>query len=118
MRQRTKSPAKTESVIEIEDPQVAWTLKYHHLAQALGDVGFGEFRRQLVYMAAWCGSRVVLADRWKPSGRTCSGRGWTDEGLELEDRTFHHRKPLLHCGPLIDRDLNAAITLSKPAGSS
>ena len=63
----------------IEDLNVSGMLKNHHLAQAIGDVGFGEFRRQLTYKAAWYGCRVVVASRWEPSSKTCSGCGWVDE---------------------------------------
>ena len=98
----------------IEDLNVSGLLKNHHLAQAIGDVGFGEFRRQLSYKAAWYGCRVLVASRWEPSSKTCSGCGWVDEDLTLADRTFCCEQ----CGLVIDRDLNAAINLAKLAGSS
>lgn len=98
----------------IEDLHVAGMLKNHHLAQAIGDVGFGEFRRQLSYKAAWYGCRVVVASRWEPSSKTCSGCGWVDDDLSLADRTFHCER----CGLRLDRDLNAAINLEKLADSS
>jgi putative transposase len=118
LHQLTTSLAKTTSVIVIEDLNVAGMLTNHHLAQAIADVGFGEFRRQLAYKAEWYGSRVILADRWEPSSKTCSGCGWYDETLELSHRLFHCRNPRVSCGIIIDRDLNAAINLSKLAGSS
>jgi putative transposase len=118
LQQLTTWLAKTKSVIVIEDLHVAGMLKNHHLAQAIADVGFGEFRRQLIYKAAWYGSRVVVASRWEPSSRTCSGCGWVDEELTLADRTFRCRNPHGVCGLVIDRDLNAAINLSNLAGSS
>ncbi len=89
--------------------------KNHHLAQAMSDVGFGAFRRQLTYKAAWYGSQVVLASRWEPSSKTCSGCGWMDADLTLADRTFHCRNPEGGCGLVLDRDLNAAINLCKLA---
>ena len=46
----------------IEGLNVAGMLKNHHLAQATGDVGFGAFRRQLSYKAAWYGGRVLDCD--------------------------------------------------------
>jgi hypothetical protein len=88
-------------------------MKNHHLAQAIGDVGFYEFKRQLLYKASWYGARVILADRWEPSSRRCSGCGWLDADLTLSDRTFHCEQ----CGLVLDRDLNAAINLEKLAGS-
>jgi transposase len=48
----TSRLAKTTSVVVLEDLKVAAMLKNHHLAQAIGDVGFAEFRRQLTYEAA------------------------------------------------------------------
>ncbi len=113
LHQLTASLAKTKSVIVIEDLNVAGMLKQHHLAQAMADVGFGEYRRQLVYKAAWYGSRVLLASRWEPSSKTCSGCGWVDEDLTLASRTFHPQQ----CGLLLDRDLNAALNLERLAAS-
>ena len=89
-------------------------LKNHHLAQAIGDVGFAEFKRQLLYKASWYGARVILADRWEPSSKRCSGCGWIDVDLTLSDRIYHCEQ----CGLVRDRDLNAAINLMKLAGSS
>jgi putative transposase len=113
LHQVTTRLAKTKSVLVIEDLYVAGMLKNHHLAQAIGDVGFAEFKRQLLYKSAWYGSRVILADRWEPSSKRCSGCGWLDADLRLSDRTFHCEA----CGLVLDRDLNAAINLAKLAGS-
>jgi putative transposase len=114
LHQVTTMLAKTKSVVVIEDLHVAGLLKNHQLAQAIADVGFYEFRRQLLYKAAWYGSRVMLASRWEPSSKTCSVCGWVDDYLTLADRTFCCQ----NCGLAIDRDLNAAVNLSKLAGSS
>ncbi len=119
LHQFTSRLAKTKSVVVIEDLNVAGMLKNHHLAQAIGDVGWGEFRRQLTYKADWYGCRVVVASRWEPSSCTCSCCGWVDEDLSLADRVFICRNSVRpDCGLVIDRDLNAAINLSKLAGSS
>lgn len=116
LHQLTSRLAKTKSVIVIEDLNVAGMLKNHHLAQAIGDVGFAEFGRQLTYKAAWYGSRVVVVSRWEPSSKTCSACGWVDENLELSDHVFRCQQA--DCGQVLDRDLNAAINLSNLAGSS
>jgi putative transposase len=114
LHQVTASLAKTKSVIVIEDLNVSGLLKHHHLAQAIADVGFGEFRRQLAYKAQWYGSTVLVASRWEPSSKTCSGCGWMDEDLTLADRTFHCPA----CGLVLDRDVNAALNLARLAASS
>jgi putative transposase len=110
----TSRLAKTKSVVVMEDLHVSGLLTNHHLAQAIGDVGFGEFRRQLTYKAAWYGCRVIVADRWFASSKACSGCGWVDEALTLADRMFHCQA----CGHVIDRDLNAAKNLEQLAESS
>jgi putative transposase len=114
LHQVTTRLAKTKSVLVIEDLHVAGMLKNHHLAQAIGDVGFAEFKRQLLYKASWYGARVILADRWEPSSKRCSGCGWLDADLTLSNRTFHCEQ----CGLMLDRDLNAVINLENLAGSS
>jgi len=114
LHQVTTMLAKTKSVIVLENLNVSGMLKNHHLAQAIADVGFYEFKRQLRYKAEWYGSKVILASRWEPSSKTCSGCGWIDEKLRLSDRTFRCQP----CGLVLDRDLNAAINLERLAGSS
>jgi putative transposase len=114
VHQFTSRLAKTKSVVVLEDLNVAGMLKHHHRAQAIGDVGFAEFRRQLTDKAAWYGCRVVVTRRWEPSSKTCSGCGWVDGTLTLADRVFH----CAACGLVIDRDVHAAIKFSKLAGSS
>jgi putative transposase len=106
--------AKTKSVLVIEDLNVSGMLQNHHLAQAIGDVGFYEFKRQLLYKARWYGSRVILADRWEPSSKQCCGCGGIDADLTLSDRVYHCEQ----CGLVLNRDLNAAINLERLAGSS
>jgi putative transposase len=114
LHQVTTRLAKTKSVLVIEDLHVAGMLKNRRLAQAIGDVGFAEFKRQLLYKAAWYGARVILADQWEPSSKRCSGCGWIDVDLKLSDRTFHCEQ----CSLVVDRGLNAAINLEQLAGSS
>jgi putative transposase len=114
LHQVTTRLAKTKSVLVIEDLNVCGMLKNHRLAQAIGDVGFYEFKRQLLYKASWYGARVVLVDQWEPSSKRCSSCGWIDADLTLADRTFH----CAQCGLVLDRDLNAAMNLAQLAGSS
>lgn len=97
--------------IVLEDLNVQGMQSNHHLAKAIADVGFYELRRQIEYKAERHGIEVVIADRWYPSSKTCSGCGWKDTGLTLADRTFSCPE----CGLEIDRDLNAAKNLARLA---
>ena len=55
LHQVTTRLARTKSVLVIEDLNVAGMLQNYRLAQAIGDVGFYEFKRQLLYKAHWYG---------------------------------------------------------------
>jgi len=70
---------------------------------------FAELRRQLKYKAAWYGTDLVIAERWFPSSKTCSGCGTLKADLTLADRIYHCGA----CGLVIDRDVNAAINLAR-----
>jgi len=54
----------------------------------------------------------VVADRWYPSSKTCSGCGRRKPSLPLAERTYR-----CECGVVIDRDLNAARNLAGLAGA-
>src|SRR5208282_1412690 len=78
------------------------------LNRALLDASPAEIRRQLTYKCTWYGSKLVVADRWYPSSKTCSGCGFVTTKLALSERTFFCE----HCGLVIDRDVNAAANLA------
>jgi len=101
--------ARTKSVIVVEDLRVSGMAKNHHIAKAVYDVGMYEFRRQLEYKTRWYGSRLIVADRFYPSTKTCSSCGYAVREMPLSERVF--RCP--RCGLEINRDLNAAINLKK-----
>ena len=81
------------------------------LNRALSDAGLGELFRQLAYKVDWYGARVVHADRWFPSSKTCSGCGAVKAKLDLAERIYECD----HCSLVIDRDLNAAVNLARYA---
>jgi putative transposase len=101
--------AKNHGTVVIEDLNVSGMIANHKLAASIADMGFYEFRRQLTYKCRLYGSKLVVADRWFPSTKTCSNCGIKKEILSLSERVFECG----HCGFVIDRDLNAAINLSK-----
>lgn len=104
---------KTYGTVVIEDLNVAGmsargTRSKAGLNRAILDASPATLRRQLSYKASWKGSRLVVADRWFPSSKTCSACKAVKAKLLLAERTFHCE----HCGLLIERDLNAAINLA------
>ncbi|MBB5420609.1 RNA-guided endonuclease InsQ/TnpB family protein [Paraburkholderia atlantica] len=84
------------------------------VAHACADMSFYEFRRQVEYKADMRGGRVIIADRWFPSSKTCSGCGHKIEAMPLKVREW----VCPSCGSVHDRDVNAAINLKNMAASS
>ena len=105
--------ANTYSEICIEDLNAAGMVKNHHLAKAVSDAAFGEFRRQLEYKTAKTGARLHVVDRWFASSKTCSNCGRVKAKLSLNERVYRCDG----CGLVMDRDLNAAVNI-KVAGSA
>ena len=66
------SAGGTKSAVVLENLNVSGMVKNHHLAQAILDVGFYEFRRQMTYKGQWYGCQVILADKYFPSSKRCS----------------------------------------------
>jgi putative transposase len=100
--------ATAYGAVVVEDLHVAGMLRNRRLARHLADAGFGQIRRQLGYKTAWHGGRLVTADRFYPSSKTCSGCGAMKAKLPLSERMFRCER----CGLVMDRDLNAARNLA------
>ncbi|HEY2957331.1 MAG TPA: IS607 family element RNA-guided endonuclease TnpB [Actinomycetota bacterium] len=94
--------------VVVEHLNVAGMLRNRPLARRIADAGFGELRRQLAYKTAWAGTRLVQADTFYASSKTCSACGVVKAKLPLSARVFHCEA----CGLRIDRDLNAARNLA------
>ena len=99
---------KPERIV-IEDLNVRGMMKNHKLAKAIQEQSFYEIRRQLTYKCEWNNIELVIANRFYPSSKTCSECGYIKPKLSLSERTYKCEC----CGLEIDRDLNAAINLSK-----
>jgi putative transposase len=110
----TTSLTRTYRTIGIEDLNVRGMVANRHLARAVMDGGFYEFRRQLDYKARLYGSRIMVASRWYPSSKTCSCCSVIKETLALSQRTFCCDD----CGFEAGRDVNAALNLARLAASS
>ncbi len=105
---KAKPVSQRPQAIILEDLNVSGMLKNHKLAQAIADVGMGEFRRQMAYKSYWYGNALYLAHPFFPSTQLCSGcHRLPSVNLDLSVRTYHCE----HCGLVLDRDLNAARDL-------
>ncbi|WP_329424556.1 IS607 family element RNA-guided endonuclease TnpB [Streptosporangium sp. NBC_01495] len=100
--------AVTYGMVVVEDLNVSGMLANRGLARAVADTGMAEVRRQLTYKTGWSGGGLVVADRWFPSSKTCSGCGAVKAKLALSDREY----TCSECGLVLDRDLNAALNLA------
>ena len=110
LHQTTSSIVKREpSFICIEDLNVSGMMKNRHLSEAVQQQCFYEFRRQIEYKAAWNNIKIVIADRFYPSSKTCYYCGTIKKDLKLSDRIYKCEC----CGNVIDRDYQAALNLKQ-----
>ena len=103
----TTAMVRSYDYIAIEDLNVSGMARNHHLARAINDVSFYEFRRQLAYKAGYMGKELVIANRFYPSSKTCSVCGYRKQELKLSEREY----ACPSCGSYIDRDYNASLNL-------
>jgi putative transposase len=109
----TTDLAKTHGEIVIEGLDAAGMLRQKGLTGArarrrgLSDSALGETRRQLGYKTGWYGSRLLVADRWYPSSKTCHACRHVQEIGWAEHWTC------AGCGARHQRDDNAAINLAR-----
>ena len=95
--------------IALEDLNVTGMMKNKHLAKAIQDQSFYEFKRIISYKANWNNIKIIEVPRFYPSSKTCSECGAIKKDLKLSDREYI----CLECGCVIDRDYNASINLMK-----
>lgn len=100
---RTKRP----SVIVLENLNVHGMMRNRSLAGSVADASFGEIRRQFQYKSVLSGGGLVLADRYYPSSKRCSGCGFVKGVMGLGERVFTCGS----CGLTANRDYNASLNL-------
>ena len=108
----TNKLVTSHSLIGIEDLNISGMVKNHKLSRSISDMGWYEFKRQLLYKSEMTGAKVVIVDRFFPSTKTCSACGQLHE-MPLDRRTF-----VCQCSLTMKRDLNASINLRDKAVSS
>ena len=107
--QITTEIVKTKpSQIVIEDLNIKGMMKNRHLSKAIAEQSLYKLTQLLTYKCELYGIKLVKADRWFPSSKTCSECGCVKTTLKLSERVYKCEE----CGSEIDRDINAAINLS------
>jgi putative transposase len=106
----TAALAREHGVVVVEDLATKNLMANRSLAAAIGDQGWGELARQLTYKTARHGGRVIVADRWFASSKTCSACGAVRPKLTLAERTYQCGND--SCDHVADRDINAAANLA------
>ena len=95
--------------ITLEDLNVKGMMKNKHLAKAIQEQSFYEFKRIISYKANWNNIKIIEVPRFYPSSKTCSECGAIKKDLRLSDREW----VCTECGVIHDRDYNASVNLMK-----
>ena len=95
--------------IALEDLNVKGMMKNKHLAKAIQEQSFYEFKRIISYKANWNNIKIIEVPRFYPSSKTCSECGAIKKDLKLSDREW----VCTECGVIHDRDYNASVNLMK-----
>lgn len=98
---------KRFDTIVVEDLNIGGMMKNHKLAQAIGDVGWGNFGVYLAYKCEWRGKNHLTIGRFEPSSKLHNGCGYLNKDLQLSDREWLCPK----CGKTVLRDANAALNI-------
>lgn len=109
----TTNIVKQFDMICIENLNVKGMVKNRKLARSIHDLGFYEFKRQLIYKANQWGKSIKELNRFYPSSKTCSNCGFimAKENLTLAVR--HWICPSCHANH--NRDINASINILNQA---
>jgi putative transposase len=109
IHQATNAIVKTKPrTVVMETLNVSGMMKNRYLAKAVAQQKLHFFKSTLQYKCMKYGIRFVEADRFYPSSKRCSCCGQIKTDLKLSNRVYR-----CSCGLVIDRDLNAAINLSR-----
>ncbi|OBX79961.1 transposase [Moraxella atlantae] len=105
----TTQLVKDYDVICIENLNVKGMVQNRKLSRAISDLGFYEFKRQLIYKANQWDKVVKEVDRFYPSSKTCSNCGFIMAKADLTLNVRNWQCP--SCHKQHDRDVNASINI-------
>ena len=95
------------SFIVVEDLNISGMMKNKHLSKAIQGQRLYEFYRQIKYKTERNNIKLIVADRYYPSSKTCNNCGSYNKELKLSDRNYICKE----CGITLDRDINASMNL-------
>jgi putative transposase len=93
--------------IVVENLKVSNMIKNRKLSHSISYLGWSSFIVKLEQKAKEYNTKIVKANQYYASSKTCSSCGSKKNELALKDRTYICNK----CGFTIDRDINAALNL-------
>ena len=107
----TTDLVKRFDVICLENLNIKGMVKNRKLARSIHDLGFYEFKRQLIYKANQWGKTVKELDRFYPSSKTCHCCNHKVDELPLNIRNWQCPS----CNTMHDRDINASLNILNKA---
>ena len=108
--QMSRTLVRKYHTLGIETLNVAGMIRAGLQSKALSDAGMSGLLDQIRYKAQWYGTRIVEANQWYPSSKTCSACGEYNGALRREPNWS-----CPSCGVIHDRNENAARNLRKLA---